>query len=316
MKMFLIMFGVLVTTELYAGLRSSYDHYQAVCAYHEGKFDQAQPLLSSIVERQAQDSQARFNLGSICYRQGNYQAAQDCFKTVAEDSTAKAHLREQAYFNSGNALVKQQRLALASTAYEQALELNPQNERARHNLELVKEMMKQQEQQQKQENKDDHKENKSDDNNKQEQQQDQPNDNKKDASSDREQNQSAAQDNQSKEDQQHQEKQSRHQQSSPDQSLSHKKAEQQQWDKHRQSAAPKEQEMKGQQDSTTGVQEKQQPSVAAQQQKQDQQTRQALGKQYAALLDEIEKCDEKQYKAVMQAEVKKQMMDTHGQKNW
>ena len=54
------------------------------------------------------------------------------------------------YYNMGNALIKSERLEESLRFYKRALELNPQDYDAKHNFELVRQMMQQQNQNQSQ----------------------------------------------------------------------------------------------------------------------------------------------------------------------
>ncbi len=73
------------------------------------------------------------------YRAGNYQAAEQILQTLPGD---------QAAYNRGNALARQNRLAEAIEAYQQALTQNPDNQDAQYNLERVKQWQQQQQQSQ------------------------------------------------------------------------------------------------------------------------------------------------------------------------
>ncbi len=77
--------------------------------------------------------------GSALYRSGNYEAAVDAFSAGDEPS---------ANYNRGNALARAGKLKEAIKAYDQALEMNPDNEDAAFNRKLVKDLLEQQQQNQ------------------------------------------------------------------------------------------------------------------------------------------------------------------------
>lgn len=73
--------------------------------------------------------------GSALYRAGDYAASA---QALAQAEGARAH------YNRGNALARAGHFMKAIDAYEQSLELDPKNEDARYNLELLKRMLQQQ----------------------------------------------------------------------------------------------------------------------------------------------------------------------------
>ena len=79
--------------------------------------------------------------GTAHYRAGNYEGALNAF---SQDESASA------YFNRGNSLVELQRFEDALAAYDRALELNPQLNKAKANRDQLSEWLKQQQQNQKQ----------------------------------------------------------------------------------------------------------------------------------------------------------------------
>jgi Ca-activated chloride channel family protein len=97
-----------------------------------------------LIEQDAASAASKFSdpswRGSALYRAGDYEAAAEQF---AGSSDA------QAYYNRGNALARQGELKKAIAAYDRALEENPDHDDARHNRDLVKQLLEQQEQQKK-----------------------------------------------------------------------------------------------------------------------------------------------------------------------
>ncbi len=82
--------------------------------------------------RKLNDSQWR---GTALFRDDQYQSAADAF---ASGDSANAH------YNRGVALAHAGEAKAAQAAFEQALALDPEHDRARHNLELVEQFLKQQ----------------------------------------------------------------------------------------------------------------------------------------------------------------------------
>lgn len=81
--------------------------------------------------------------GAAHYRAGNYEAAIQEFSAQGQNPDA--------IYNMGNAMAHAGMFAEAIAAYEAALTLDPEHEEARHNKEILEELMEEQEQEQEQE---------------------------------------------------------------------------------------------------------------------------------------------------------------------
>lgn len=108
----------------------SMEHYQAA---REGLPDAAEPL---------------YNMANVDYRQENAEAARALLRQAAE--LADPALAQHAYYNLGGAAAQAQDTAAAIEAYRQALRLNPADQDAKHNLELMMRMQAQEDQEQQQ----------------------------------------------------------------------------------------------------------------------------------------------------------------------
>ena len=71
-----------------------------------------------------------------CYKAGKFAEAETYFKQSTRPDVASS-----AAYNLGNALVQQQKLKEAVTAYEDVLKQWPDHTKAKENLELVKKML-------------------------------------------------------------------------------------------------------------------------------------------------------------------------------
>ena len=91
---------------------------------------------------------AHFDRGVALYRLGKFPEAQKEFQRASEghDGSVKA----DAYYNMGNALLKQERYKEALDAYNHTLGLRPDDRRAKWNLELALRKLQEQKQQQQQ----------------------------------------------------------------------------------------------------------------------------------------------------------------------
>ncbi len=125
-------------------------------AYEAGAWSQALERFTDLQVERPEDPEVTFNLGSVHYRMRNYEEAERAFAAAAV--AADAGLRGQALYNLGNTAFRQGKLQEAVELYKAALEVDPDDEDAKFNLEFVRdeirrrveEQKKRQEQQQQQ----------------------------------------------------------------------------------------------------------------------------------------------------------------------
>ena len=111
--------------------------------YGQERYEDA---LGRYQEAQAQApelAQLHFNVGTALYKQGAYDQAIQEFSHVLK--AKDPGLLAGAYYNTGNAHFKQQRLGEAAGAYKKTLEIAPDDLDAKINLEMVQELLKEQE---------------------------------------------------------------------------------------------------------------------------------------------------------------------------
>lgn len=146
-----------------------------------GKAEDALKSFDKAVEALPEEPIAHYDRGVALYKLGKFPEAQKEFLRASEGGH-DAGLKADAYYNMGNALLKQQRAKDALDAYKHTLGLRPDDRRAKWNLELaLRQMQEQQKQQQQQQDNKDNKDNKDDKQQQQQQQaQDQQDKDKKD----------------------------------------------------------------------------------------------------------------------------------------
>ncbi len=83
---------------------------------------------------QMQSADSLFRHANELYKQGNYAAAEDTYRKIAESGYHSAEL----YYNLGNTAYKQNRLIDAVYYFEKALKLNPNFGAAKDNLTFVR----------------------------------------------------------------------------------------------------------------------------------------------------------------------------------
>ena len=179
-------------------------------AYEEGHYDEARVYYEHVLKNRKKDDGAQFGLGVTAYQQKDMETAARALNN-AMNSDDKS-LASKAMYNLGNMFRDQQKMEESLALYRKAIELDPTDEDAKVNYELLKQVLQQQEQQQQD------KQNQEQDQEKQDQQ-------KQDQDSEGQDEQNKNQDNQEKgEDQQ---KQQEDQQQSQSEKEKEKKEQQQ-----------------------------------------------------------------------------------------
>ncbi|MCX8043885.1 MAG: tetratricopeptide repeat protein [Desulfobacterota bacterium] len=127
--------------------------------FKQEKYKEALDAYASAQIEHPDDPRLKYNIAACHYKMKDYEKALEGYR----DAATMAHdpaLQEKALYNAGNALYRLGRLEEAVTYYQKALELDPQDKEAQHNLEFVREEIqrrineaKKNEQQQDQDNK-------------------------------------------------------------------------------------------------------------------------------------------------------------------
>ena len=113
---------------------------KAESSYGEQKYDKAlEGFLDAQVER-PEDPPLRYDVGNAHYRMHDYANAEKAFRSVI--GTSEPTLEPKASYNLGNCAYRQGKLEEAVAFYQRALELDPQDEDARFNLEFVRQEIK------------------------------------------------------------------------------------------------------------------------------------------------------------------------------
>lgn len=110
------------------------DHYAG------GDYSKA---LEKFLKAQVEDpsnTELRYNLGNTYYKLGDYANAEKMFLQAAGSQDQK--ISQKSFYNLGNVAFKQGKLQEALEYYKKALELEPDDEDARHNLEFVRDEIK------------------------------------------------------------------------------------------------------------------------------------------------------------------------------
>lgn len=153
--------------------------------YEEQRMEEAQREYREALQVDSLSSIAKFNLGDTHYAMGDFEAAEESFRRVAEQGKGLTPEEQaKAYYNLGNAQFQQQKLQEALESYKSSLKLNPNDLEAKFNYAYTKAMLENQQNQDQNQNQN------QDQNQQQEQQQNQNQNNNEQDNKSQEQQQS------------------------------------------------------------------------------------------------------------------------------
>ena len=116
--------------------------------YLEGQYDKALKQYQAAQVESPADRRIMFNLGDAQYRLENHEEALSEYLRAAPGADEK--IGAQSHYNAGNALYRAGRLEDAIKQYLKALEIDPEEEDAKYNLEFVRREIRRREEQQQQ----------------------------------------------------------------------------------------------------------------------------------------------------------------------
>ena len=109
--------------------------------YQEEQYDEAMKSFVDAQIESPEEPKLKYNLANTHYKMNNYEEAVKNYQDVA--ATAQdIQLEEKSLYNIGNALYRQGKLEEAIEYYKKALELDPDDQDAKYNLEFVREEIK------------------------------------------------------------------------------------------------------------------------------------------------------------------------------
>lgn len=101
--------------------------------YHEEKFDRALTEYQAALPAAGDDPVTTYNLGNALFRNQHFPDAANAFDNSIANGKTK-EIKQQAYYNKGVSLSKQNKLEESIDAYKMAVVLNPADSNARINL--------------------------------------------------------------------------------------------------------------------------------------------------------------------------------------
>ncbi len=312
----MIICAIFLLLSVYPAL-AIFDYDRAIAQSQKGNWNDATQRLKKALADHPENADILYDLGVSTFKNAEFDKALAYFTKSADTATAPQALREQAYFNAGNAQVRLKQLEQAIESYDKVLALNPDHKKAKHNKEVVKKMLesslrdkasadRQQKEEKEQKNKEKEDENKQN-------QQDQKN-NEKQKDSDSRQNKDQSQDQQQEDNNKSQNQKSADDksESNPSKDQGADKQEKEQEKKKDQSADAKAMADKQKQQKNNQEQEKQSPAT-------NQKSTEANQKLSAALehaLNEREKKDAQLNKKMIKAMAEAQNGGKNGNNCW
>ena len=119
---------------------------QGISHYYDGRFKESVESFSSAGVDRPEDSRIFYNLGNAHYREGKFQEALQSYNQSAQDEKNQV-IQKNSIYNTGNTLVKLDKLEEAASAYEKVLTLDPSDMNAKYNLEYVRQKLREKEKQ-------------------------------------------------------------------------------------------------------------------------------------------------------------------------
>lgn len=104
--------------------------------YRKGRLGKAKSAYEKALRSKPESSEIAFNLGNTYYKEGSFAESLKNFKSAAGKASGP-ELQARAFYNIGNTLYRQEDLNKAGEFYKQALRIDPKDQDAKYNLELV-----------------------------------------------------------------------------------------------------------------------------------------------------------------------------------
>ncbi|HME92388.1 MAG TPA: tetratricopeptide repeat protein [Myxococcaceae bacterium] len=104
-------------------------------AYEDGRYEDALKAFDQAKKELPSSAAVEFNRGNAFYKMGRHEDAKQAYRRAGE--TDRADLKEKDYYNLGNVWAEMGNAQEAIASYRKALTLDPTDEQARHNLEVV-----------------------------------------------------------------------------------------------------------------------------------------------------------------------------------
>jgi len=143
---YLLVFAILFNPSI-TSAKSIYSYFKnGKELYDKRNYKEALKVFLEAQVENPEDIKLKYNISNTQYKLKNYNEAIEGYLDVAnrsKDPSFKA-LKERSYYNLGNCFYREGKLYEAAEYYKKALEIDPNDKDAKHNLELVMEKLKEQ----------------------------------------------------------------------------------------------------------------------------------------------------------------------------
>lgn len=110
--------------------------------FDAGEYEQAIRYYEQVLSQHPDWEEAHFGRGAALYKSERYEEALQAFERAIPDPVPQR--KATVFYNMGNAFLKANKLEESLQFYKRALELNPKDYDAKHNFELVRQMLQEQ----------------------------------------------------------------------------------------------------------------------------------------------------------------------------
>ena len=117
-------------------------------AYNDQRYGDAKIYYQDILSKRKNDNAAKFGLGVTAYKQKDIETALSSLNAAKNSEDSK--LASKAYYNLGNMLREQNKMDESLAFYKKAIELDPSDQDAKINFELLKQATQEQQNQEQQ----------------------------------------------------------------------------------------------------------------------------------------------------------------------
>ena len=119
-------------------------------AFDDKRYDEARKYYENVILNRKNDYAAKFGLGTTAYKQEDVETAMRFLSDAKNSENPK--LASRAYYNLGNILREQNKMDESLSSYKKAIELDPSDQDAKINYELLKQVIKQNKEDQQEQN--------------------------------------------------------------------------------------------------------------------------------------------------------------------
>ncbi len=120
---------------------SGLENEKANKLYKKGQIGKAKSVYTQALKSDPNSPEVAYNLGNALFREGLFKESQSNYLKSTAQKSEDNLFKAKVFYNLGNSQYRQKDLANAADSYKKSLRLNPKDEDAKYNLELVLKQM-------------------------------------------------------------------------------------------------------------------------------------------------------------------------------